>query len=416
MGNSVNETRLGSVWTRPVTPVLATFLAIGGAGIAAAYLQKDRLLDGVGAGEGKSALSEHNRSQVADLSDVAPSFGNPNVNRDDASSRIVTVKPTSSIEESTDKSSIHFIVHPRSASSSIHLYKPIEIRFAQRLQQVPNTVSVSVGAQKAVDQVGSATDSPQLAQLSKSPPVSFMRVQPEAQSDQVVRPLAQAVPQAIDQSQSRPSQKAYVSPSERDDTSQAFTNTKFTALPDDYLAEIRPIGDGRVTEDSPSEPVAVESDVGAPLPRVAEAQNSTRKHLHRGHAVARSSANPNPMVTSATGHSASRQRMVEASASSQSVNSYHLASDAVQFQTAVRSNGSVLGKVTLQTKSNGEVSLKLAEFVSLFSKQLDPALLKSMENSRSADSFVTFDRIRSAGIEIHYDAANNQIAFSASEE
>ena len=102
-----------------------------------------------------------------------------------------------------------------------------------------------------------------------------------------------------------------------------------------------------------------------------------------------------------------------AAAPSQPRAKYQMVGGAIEFQLPVQVNGEQLGKVTLHVMPDQKISLQLKELVTLFAPHLDPQLLQALSGTETAEEFVTFDRLRAAGIDIRYDAARDQIRLNA---
>lgn len=91
---------------------------------------------------------------------------------------------------------------------------------------------------------------------------------------------------------------------------------------------------------------------------------------------------------------------------------YQFVGSEIEFQLPVVANGAPVGDLTLHVAPNQQVSLRLRELLALFHDEIDPQVLTSLVASPSIDSFVTFDKLRDAGIEIRYDAARDRLALS----
>ena len=91
---------------------------------------------------------------------------------------------------------------------------------------------------------------------------------------------------------------------------------------------------------------------------------------------------------------------------------YQFVGSDIEFQLPVVANGSPVGDLTLHVAPNQQVSLRLRELLSLFHDQIDPQQLTELVASPSIDSFVTFDKLRDAGIDIRYDAGMDRISLS----
>ena len=91
---------------------------------------------------------------------------------------------------------------------------------------------------------------------------------------------------------------------------------------------------------------------------------------------------------------------------------YQFVGSDIEFQLPVVANGSPVGDLTLHVAPNQQVSLRLRELLSLFHDQIDPQQLTELVASPSINSFVTFDKLRDAGIDIRYDAGMDRISLS----
>ena len=91
---------------------------------------------------------------------------------------------------------------------------------------------------------------------------------------------------------------------------------------------------------------------------------------------------------------------------------YQFVGSEIEFQLPVVANGAPVGNLTLHVAPNQQVSLRLRELLTLFHDQIDPQQLSELVASPSIDSFVTFDKLRDAGIDIRYDAGKDRISLS----
>ena len=82
---------------------------------------------------------------------------------------------------------------------------------------------------------------------------------------------------------------------------------------------------------------------------------------------------------------------------------------AIEFQLPVQVDGEAIGQLTMHVVPNQPVALHLKELVSLFDAQIEPEALAALNASSSIDQYITFERLREAGIDIRYDAARDQI-------
>ena len=174
---------------------------------------------------------------------------------------------------------------------------------------------------------------------------------------------------------------------------------------------------------TPAEPTVVIADWKYTLPSEAQAASvqSFAGQADAGGASVPSPANASPAPALRIGRAALRsparlaraQHGALAGASAQPRAQYQMVGGAIEFQLPVQVNGEQLGKVTLHVMSDQKISLQLKELVSLFAPHLDPQLLQALSKTETAEEFVTFDRLRAAGIDIRYDAARDQIRLDA---
>jgi len=88
---------------------------------------------------------------------------------------------------------------------------------------------------------------------------------------------------------------------------------------------------------------------------------------------------------------------------------YKLTGSAIEVTMPVTLEGQLLGRVSVHVAPNDELSLHLKDLVDLFKDRLDPAKLAAFQASSNIGEFVTFERLRSAGIGVRYDAARDGI-------
>jgi hypothetical protein len=80
--------------------------------------------------------------------------------------------------------------------------------------------------------------------------------------------------------------------------------------------------------------------------------------------------------------------------------------------TQVQVGGADIGSLPLQFSTDALVSVRLADLISLFEDRMDRPLFVWLKSASSANKFVTFDTLRSAGIDAQYDAGTQQVALS----
>ncbi len=84
----------------------------------------------------------------------------------------------------------------------------------------------------------------------------------------------------------------------------------------------------------------------------------------------------------------------------------------VTVATQARAGGTTVGSLPLQISTDALVSVRLADLISLFEDRMDRPLFVWLKSSSSANEFVTFDSLRSAGIDAQYDPGTQQVALS----
>ena len=94
---------------------------------------------------------------------------------------------------------------------------------------------------------------------------------------------------------------------------------------------------------------------------------------------------------------------------------YRMAGNAIEFQLPVEVNGEQLGNVTLHVLPDQQIALQLHELVTLFAPQLDRQLLEALSGTQTAEQYVSFDKLRKAGIDIRYDGARDQIRLTVAQ-
>ncbi len=94
---------------------------------------------------------------------------------------------------------------------------------------------------------------------------------------------------------------------------------------------------------------------------------------------------------------------------------YRMVGSAIEFKLPVQVDGEAIGQLTMHVVPNQPVALHLKELVSLFAMQIDPQVLQALNASSNVDQYITFERLREAGIDIRYDAARDQIRLAVDE-
>ena len=167
------------------------------------------------------------------------------------------------------------------------------------------------------------------------------------------------------------------------------------------MSELRPIGG----------PVAVVQPAPAAKPRAAAGLAANRAAAPSRPAAAPKLATQVPKTGIAA--RGSRLASIGPVAARPGLNGYRMVGDTIEFKMPVRVNGENFGKLTMHIAPDDRISLHLKELVSMFEQQLDPELVTALRAAPSIDEFVSFERLRAAGIDIRYDAVSNQVVLAA---
>lgn len=173
---------------------------------------------------------------------------------------------------------------------------------------------------------------------------------------------------------------------------------------------------------APAMPTVVIADWKYTLPSEAHAasvQSFAGQAIAGGAAPSNTTASPPPALRKGRAALRSPARLARAQhgalagASAQPRAKYRMVGGAIEFKLPVQVNGEQLGNVTLHVMPDQKISLQLKELVTLFAPHLDSQILQALSGTATAEEFVTFDRLRAAGIDIRYDAARDQIRLNA---
>lgn len=91
---------------------------------------------------------------------------------------------------------------------------------------------------------------------------------------------------------------------------------------------------------------------------------------------------------------------------------YRVNDSAIEFDIAVQLDGNLAGSVPLKIGSDRNVSVQLTELLALLRDRMDPQLLEWLSSAYSVNSHISFDQLRSAGIDVRYDAANDIVVMA----
>lgn len=110
-----------------------------------------------------------------------------------------------------------------------------------------------------------------------------------------------------------------------------------------------------------------------------------------------------------------QSRKGAAAASAKAHRTDRLIDDILYHQTTVSVAGKTSEGITVRIGPDMKPSIKVGDLVDLVSSQMDPDSVARFSMASSANEYVSFATLRSAGFEVKYDAANDSIAISASQ-
>lgn len=67
------------------------------------------------------------------------------------------------------------------------------------------------------------------------------------------------------------------------------------------------------------------------------------------------------------------------------------------------------GSLSVRIGAGGDLSLRIGDLLSLYEPGMAPAVFTRLSGSSAAGQFVSFETLRSAGIDIRYDAGSDQL-------
>lgn len=85
----------------------------------------------------------------------------------------------------------------------------------------------------------------------------------------------------------------------------------------------------------------------------------------------------------------------------------------LEFDIAASVNGTVGGKLPLLVDSSDHLSVRLADVLALVRPLMDPQLFADLAASSNAQEYVSFETLRSSGIDVRYDAGRNELALGS---
>ena len=87
-----------------------------------------------------------------------------------------------------------------------------------------------------------------------------------------------------------------------------------------------------------------------------------------------------------------------------------LAPGAIEVTKSVKANGRDLGTIPLRIAADSTVSIKLGDLVEMFRTQMNSRNFAELDASVRANTYVSFRRLRDAGIDVRYDPVSDSVA------
>lgn len=91
---------------------------------------------------------------------------------------------------------------------------------------------------------------------------------------------------------------------------------------------------------------------------------------------------------------------------------YKVNGPAIEFDIPVQINGSLAGEVPLRIDSERNVRVQMAGLLALLQDRVDPQVHAWLDSTYSVNSHISFDQLRSAGVDVRYDAANDTVVMA----
>ena len=82
---------------------------------------------------------------------------------------------------------------------------------------------------------------------------------------------------------------------------------------------------------------------------------------------------------------------------------------------AVRSGNEVIGQVQFQVSAAG-IGVHIGQVLDLFRDRMDGAQVASLRGSQAAQTFVSLDKVRSAGVPLDYDPVYDELVLGGRAE
>jgi hypothetical protein len=88
---------------------------------------------------------------------------------------------------------------------------------------------------------------------------------------------------------------------------------------------------------------------------------------------------------------------------------FRVSADGIIYSLAVEINGTSFGRAPVLVGNDNRLAIKLGDILALLEPAMDHATYERLSSSKDADTFVSFDRIRAAGIDIRYDTVHDRL-------
>jgi hypothetical protein len=85
------------------------------------------------------------------------------------------------------------------------------------------------------------------------------------------------------------------------------------------------------------------------------------------------------------------------------VSRYHRTAQGLAFDVATTVNGASVGKVSLLIRDGENISIRLADLLAAVQPAIDPGLYQKLSASQAAQSYMTFNELREAGIAVRFN-------------
>ena len=91
---------------------------------------------------------------------------------------------------------------------------------------------------------------------------------------------------------------------------------------------------------------------------------------------------------------------------------YKVNGSAIEFDIPLQLNGGLVGKVPLKIGADRNVSVHLPELLALLQDRMDPQMHRWLGSAYNVNSHISFEQLRSAGVDVRYDAANDIVVMA----